>query len=83
MRIIFMTLGVLLFFLPCYLYADSDSELSAEILGEQGGKPIAVDHTEYQPGKQKKSVKNYFINNGKSTLKKWDFLLMKAWLIAM
>jgi len=42
------------------LYADSDSELRAEILGEQSGKSIAVDHTKYQPETAKKECKELF-----------------------
>lgn len=73
MRIIFMTLGVLLFFLPHHLYADSDSELRAEILGEQGGKPIAVDHTEYQPEKAKEECKELFHKQWEEHFKEMGF----------
>lgn len=73
MRIIFMTLGILLFLLPCYLYADSDSEMRAEILGEQAGKAIAVDHTEYQPDKAKEECKELFYKRWEEHFKEMGF----------
>lgn len=42
-------LATFLLFVPFVSQADSDSELRAEILGEQGGKAIATDDEEYQP----------------------------------
>lgn len=60
MKIIFMTLGALVSFLSYHSYADSDSELRAEILGEQGGKSIAVDYTEYQPEEAKEKCRGLF-----------------------
>ncbi len=46
--------------MPLYLYAETDSQLRAEILGEQGGKSIAVDHSEYQPEKAKEECRALF-----------------------
>ncbi len=60
MKIMFMTLGAFVFFLAAPSYADSDSELRAEILGEQGGKSIAVDDTEYKPDEAKAECKGLF-----------------------
>ena len=60
MKIIFMTLGVLLSFLSYTSYADSDSELRAEIIGEQGGKSIALDYTEYKPEEAKAECRGLF-----------------------
>ena len=73
-----MTLGVLLFFLPHHLYADSDSELRAEILGEQGGKAIAVDHNEYQPDKAKKECRELFHKQWEEHFKEMGFDTDKA-----
>lgn len=60
MRIISIFLGALLFTMPALLQADDISELRAEILGEQAGKAIAVDHSEYQPEKAKEECKATF-----------------------
>lgn len=60
MRIILMAMGALLFFLPHLSYAETDSQLRAEILGEQGGKAISVDHSEYQPEKAKEECAGLF-----------------------
>ena len=65
MRIIFTTIVALLFFIPCSLYADSDSEMRAEIIGEQAGKAIAGDHTEYNPDMAKEQCRETFY-------KTWD-----------
>ena len=58
MKRILMT--AFLLFTPFAAQADSDSELRAEILGEQGGKAIATEHGEYQPEKAKKSCEELF-----------------------
>ena len=61
MKIILMTLLGAFVFFPAYpSYADSDSELRAEILGEQGGKAIAADDTEYKPDEAKVECKELF-----------------------
>ena len=60
MRIISIILGVSLFITPALLLADDISELRGEILGEQAGKAIAVDHSEYQPDKAKAKCKETF-----------------------
>ncbi len=60
MRISAMIIGVLVFIMPCISYADSDSELRAEILGESAGKAIAGDHSEYQPDKAKEECESSF-----------------------
>ena len=60
MKIIFMTLGALISFLSWPSYADSDSELRAEIIGEQGGKSIALDYTEYKPDEAKVECRELF-----------------------
>lgn len=60
MKLILVILGVLLFSMPTLLHADDISELRAEILGEQAGKAIAVDHSEYQPEKAKEECKATF-----------------------
>ncbi|MCL4245322.1 MAG: hypothetical protein KJ002_09360 [Candidatus Dadabacteria bacterium] len=60
MKIIFMTLGTLISFLAYPSYADSDSELRAEIIGEQGGKSIALDYTEYKPEEAKAECRELF-----------------------
>jgi len=73
MRILFITVAALLFFMPCHLYADSDSELRAEIIGEQGGKAIAVDHNEYQPEKAKKECKELFHKQWEEHFKEMGF----------
>lgn len=73
MRIILMTLGVLLFFSSHHVYADSDSELRAEILGEQGGKAIAVDHSEYQPEKAEEECRELFHKQWEEHFKEMGF----------
>jgi len=65
MKIIYITFLLLLFITPCLLYADSDSEMRAEILGESSGKAIAVDHSEYDPEKAKEACRAEFY-------KKWE-----------
>ena len=60
MRLILIASAVLLFFVPLQLQAESDGELRAEILGEQGGKAIAADHSEYQPEKAKEECRALF-----------------------
>jgi hypothetical protein len=60
MRIILIILGALLFFMPLHLYAETDSQMRAEILGEQGGKVIAADYSEYQPDKAKEDCRVLF-----------------------
>jgi hypothetical protein len=47
------------------LYANSDSEFRAEILGEQGGKAIAIDHSDYQPEKVKSVCKDLYLERWK------------------
>lgn len=60
MRFILAIVLVLLFCMPASLKAESDGELRGEILGEQGGKAIAKDHTEYQPEKAKEECRALF-----------------------
>jgi len=60
MRISLIILGALLFFMPLHLYAETDSQLRAEILGEQGGKQIAGRHGEYLPDKVKEDCNALF-----------------------
>ena len=60
MKIIFITLVALVSFMAYPSYADSDSELRAEILGEQGGKAIAADYTEYKPDEAKVECRELF-----------------------
>lgn len=73
MRIIFISLLALLYFMPCYLYADEDSEFRAEILGEQSGKVIAADHSEYQPEVAKEECKGAFYSKWEEHFKEKGF----------
>ena len=60
MRIIFIITAVLLLYMPVSIKAESDGELRAEILGEQGGKAIAADYSEYEPEKAKEECRALF-----------------------
>ena len=62
-----------LFFVSYYSYADSDSELRAEILGEQGGKAIAADHSEYQPENADKECSKLFRERWEEHFKEQGF----------
>lgn len=71
---IYLTIFVsLLFFMPGYLNADEDSELRAEILGEQSGKVIAGDHSEYQPEVAKEECKGAFYSKWEEHFKEKGF----------
>jgi hypothetical protein len=58
---------------PFYAQADSDSEFRAEVLGEQGGKSIAVDHNEHQPEKTKKACSELFFKAWEGHFKEKGF----------
>lgn len=58
---------------PFVSLADSDSELRAEILGEQGGKAIATDHGEYLPEKAKKACGELFAERWEQHFKEQGF----------
>ncbi len=73
MRTISVTVITLLFFMPCYLYADSDSEMRAEIIGEQAGKAIAGDHTEYMPEMAKEQCRETFYKTWEEHFKEMEF----------
>ena len=73
MRILLMTLGALLFFLPLHLQAETDSQMRAEIIGEQGGKVIAADHSEYQPEKAKEECEALFYKLWEEHFKEMGF----------
>lgn len=69
---VFVVLG-LLFFMPISLYADADSELRAEIIGEQAGKAIAGDHDEYSPEIAKQQCKDAFYETWEEHFKEKGF----------
>ncbi len=73
MRIIFIIVAAVLFLMPIDVYADSDSELRAEILGEQAGKTIAGDHTEYQPEVAKEQCRGTFYTKWEEHFKEKGF----------
>ncbi len=73
MRIILIMAGALLLFMPINLLADADSEMRAEIIGEQGGKAIAVDHSEYQPEKAEKERRELFYKLWEDHFKEMGF----------
>lgn len=73
MRIIALIFGVLLITIPTLSHADDTSELRAEILGEQAGKAIAVDDTEYQPDKAKEECKSAFYRSWEEHFKEQGF----------
>ena len=73
MKIIYLTLGVLLFTMPCLVYADSDSELRAEIIGESSGKAIALDHSEYDPDKAAEQCKETYYKTWEEHFKEKGF----------
>lgn len=60
MRLLVITIAAFLLIVPVHLYAETDSQLRAEILGEQGGKQIAGRHSEYQPDKAKEECRALF-----------------------
>jgi len=65
MKTILLVMVALLLFMPLNLLADADSEMRAEIIGEQAGKAIAGDHTEYKPEMAKEQCREAFY-------KTWD-----------
>ncbi|MGB2691945.1 MAG: hypothetical protein WBB48_12990 [Thermodesulfobacteriota bacterium] len=73
MRIIFIIVATLLFFVPHHMYADDDSEMRAEIIGEQAGKAIAKDHSEYQPEVAKEQCKETFYKTWDEHFKEMGF----------
>ena len=72
MRIFILILAVL-FSMHTYVYADEDSQLRAEILGEQSGKVIAGDHSEYQPDVAKEECKGAFYGKWEAHFKEKSF----------
>ena len=68
-----MFIATLLLVTPFASQADSDSELRAEILGEQGGKAIATDHGEYQPEKAQKTCGELFSERWEEHFKEQGF----------
>ena len=60
MNKILIAIVLLFVILPLNLLADPDSELRAEILGEQAGKAIAGDHSEYNPDDAKVQCRDAF-----------------------
>ena len=60
------------------LHADSDSELRAEILGEQGGKAIAADHAEHQPDVAKQGCGDLFSERWEDHFKEQGFDIDEA-----
>lgn len=68
-----MFMAALLLLTPFASQADSDSELRAEILGEQGGKAIATDHGDYQPEKAKKACGELFSERWEKHFKEQNF----------
>ena len=78
MRIFFITLVTVLFFMPYNIYADADSEFRAEILGEQAGKAIASDHSEYQPEVAKEECKETFYTKWEEHFKEKGFYTYQA-----
>ena len=72
MRIFFIAIGLLLF-MPCLSYADSDSEMRAEIIGESSGKAIAVDHSEYDPEKAEEACRAAFYKTWEEHFKEKGF----------
>ncbi len=73
MRIILISLLSLLFLMPGYLYADEDSEFRDEILGEESGKLIAGDHSEYQPAAAKEECRGALYNKWEAHSKEKGF----------
>ena len=73
MRILFIILATALLLIPINVYADADSELRAEILGEQAGKTIAGDHSEYQPEVAKEQCKGTFYEKWEEHFKEKGF----------
>ena len=73
MRIFLTIIVALLFIIPCVSQADSDSELRAEILGEQAGKAIAADHTEYKPEMAKEQCRGAFYRTWEEHFKEKGF----------
>ena len=73
MRTTLMAIVAFLLFIPCYLYADSDSEMRAEIIGEQAGKAIAGDHDEYKPEIAKEQCKDVFYKTWEEHFKEMEF----------
>lgn len=73
MRIILIAGALLIFVMPFNLLADADSEFRAEILGEQAGKAIASDHTEYQPEMAKEPCRETFYKSWEEHFKEKGF----------
>ncbi|MEM7009264.1 MAG: hypothetical protein AAF462_09050 [Thermodesulfobacteriota bacterium] len=66
-------LAVFVLFAPGFSIADEDSELRAEILGEQAGKLIAGDHTEYKPEIAKAECRETFYEKWEEHFKEKGF----------
>jgi len=73
MKTMLIVMAALLFFMPLNLLADADSEMRAEILGEQGGKAIAADHSEYEPKKAEKECRDLFYKTWEDHFKEMGF----------
>ena len=73
MRVIYLTFGLLLFFMPTLLHADADSEFRAEILGENTGKAIAKDHGDYDPDKAAEACRESFYKTWEEHFKEKGF----------
>jgi pyocin large subunit-like protein len=73
MKTILSAIAALLFFMPINLLADADSELRAEIIGEQAGKAIASDHTDYEPKMAKEQCRQAFYKTWNEHFKEMGF----------
>jgi len=73
MKTILIAIAALLFFMPAILHADADSELRAEIIGEQAGKAIAGDHTEYKPEIAKEQCRETYYKTWDDHFKQMGF----------
>lgn len=59
--------------MPVNLLADADSEFRAEIIGEQAGKSIASDHTDYKPDMAKEQCREAFYKTWEDHFKEMGF----------
>lgn len=73
MKTILSAIAALLFFMPINLLADADSELRAEIIGEQAGKAIAGDHADYKPEMAKEQCRQSFYKTWDEHFKEMGF----------
>jgi hypothetical protein len=73
MKTILSAIAALLFFMPINLLADADSELRAEIIGEQAGKAIAGDHTDCKPEMAKEQCRQAFYKTWDEHFKEMGF----------